>query len=91
VPIAVINIGYADGYRRAFSSLGRARHGDAPLPVIGLVSMDLVTLDASAAPELREGDWVDLDFDLRQAAAQTGISQYELLTGLGQRFQRSWI
>jgi alanine racemase len=90
MPVAVINIGYADGYRRAFSSLGRASHGDASLPVIGRVSMDLVTLDASAAPGLREGDWVDLDFDLGQAAAQTGISQYELLTGLGRRFQRSW-
>jgi alanine racemase len=90
MPVAVINIGYADGYRRAFSSLGCARREGASLPVLGRVSMDLVTLDASAAPGLREGDWVDLDFDLGQAAAQTGISQYELLTGLGRRFQRSW-
>ncbi|NJC06925.1 alanine racemase [Sphingomonas kaistensis] len=88
--VAVINIGYADGYRRAFSSVGHATFEDCDLPVIGRVSMDLVTLDASASPQLREGDWVDLDFDLQRAAAQTGISQYELLTGLGQRFQRSW-
>jgi alanine racemase len=89
--VAVINIGYADGYRRAFSSLGCARFHDEPLPVVGRVSMDLVTLDATCVPQLREGDWVDLDFDLESAAAQTGISQYELLTGLGRRFQRSWI
>lgn len=89
--VAVINIGYADGYRRAFSSVGMARFGDVGLPVIGRVSMDLVTLDASAAHSLQEGDWVDLDFDLDKAAAQTGISQYELLTGLGRRFQSSWI
>jgi alanine racemase len=89
--VAVINIGYADGYRRAFSSLGCARFEGAPLPVVGRVSMDLVTLDATTVPELREGDWVDLDFDLESAAAQTGISQYELLTGLGRRFRRFWI
>lgn len=87
---AVINIGYADGYRRAFSSLGTARFAGAALPVLGRVSMDLVTLDASSARDLREGDWVDLDFNLEKASAQTGISQYELLTGLGQRFERSW-
>jgi alanine racemase len=91
MPVAVINIGYADGYRRAFSSLGQARFEDRPLPVIGRVSMDLVTLDASLAPGLQEGAWVELDFDLEQAATLTGISQYELLTGLGRRFQRSWI
>jgi alanine racemase len=91
ISVAIINIGYADGYRRAFSSLGLARLQGIELPVIGRVSMDLVTLDASLDPDLREGDWVDLDFDLEQAAAQTGISQYELLTGLGQRFARSWV
>lgn len=88
--VAVINIGYADGYRRAFSSLGCARFRGAPLSVVGRVSMDLVTLDATSVPEMREGDWVDLDFDLESASTQTGISQYELLTGLGRRFRRSW-
>jgi alanine racemase len=88
--VAVINIGYADGYRRSFSSIGCARFKGEPLPVVGRVSMDLVTLDATCVPQLREGDWVDLDFDLESAAAQTGISQYELLTGLSRRFQRSW-
>lgn len=91
MPVAVINIGYADGYRRAFSSLGHARFGNASLPVVGRVSMDLVTLDATQAPSLQEGDWVDLDFDLERGSLQTGISQYELLTGLGRRFERSWI
>lgn len=91
MPIAVINLGYADGYRRAFSSLGQARFDNQPLPVIGRVSMDLVTLDATQASGLEEGDWVELDFDLEHGAALTGISQYELLTGLGRRFQRSWI
>ncbi|GAA4005208.1 alanine racemase [Sphingomonas humi] len=88
--VAVINIGYADGYRRAFSSLGTARFDGKTLPVIGRVSMDLVTLDASSVPAIQEGEWVELDFDLERCSTLTGISQYELLTGLGQRFQSTW-
>ena len=43
-----------------------------------------------AARELAEGDWVELDFDLPWAAGVSGLSQYELLTGLGERFERQW-
>ena len=87
---AVVNIGYADGYWRGFSSRGSAHASGAELPVLGRVSMDLVILDCSAVPELAEGDWVTLDFDLERAAAISGKSQYELLTGLGDRFERVW-
>jgi alanine racemase len=52
--------------------------------------MDIVTLDLNAAPALREGDWVELEYDLVTAAALTGLSQYELLTNLGSRFARVW-
>ena len=88
--VGTISIGYADGYLRAFSSKGSAHYGDVALPVLGRVSMDLVTIDISAAPELREGDWVDVDYDLPTASALTGLSQYELLTNLGTRFERIW-
>jgi alanine racemase len=88
--VGTISIGYADGYLRAFSSKGRAQVNGRTLPVIGRVSMDLVTLDLNAAPELREGDWVDVEYDLVSAAALTGLSQYELLTNLGARFARIW-
>lgn len=90
LPVAILNIGYADGYWRGFSNSGSARAGEAILPVIGRVSMDLVAIDISAAPTLGECDWVALDFDLLEAAARSGMSQYELLTGLGQRFDRVW-
>ena len=89
-PVAILNIGYADGYRRALSDRGGASVGGAPLPVIGRVSMDLVALDVTAAPALAEGDWVRLDYDLSATAAASGLSQYELLTGLGARFDRRW-
>ncbi len=88
--VGTISIGYADGYLRAFSGKGSAHYGVAELPVLGRVSMDLVTIDISAAPELREGDWVDVDYDLPEASTLTGLSQYELLTNLGTRFERIW-
>ena len=88
---AILNIGYADGYLRAFSSRGCAFAGEFALPVLGRVSMDLVAVACDAAPELREGDWVELDYDLPSASNQSGLSQYELLTTLGSRFERRWV
>jgi len=89
---AIVNIGYADGYLRCFAATGSALSAEgASLPLIGRVSMDLIALDVSAAPGLSEGDWVNLDYDLPTASAATGLSQYELLTGLSERFERRWI
>lgn len=88
--VATLSIGYADGYLRSFSGKGTAFAGDISLPVIGRVSMDLVTVDISAAPDSAEGDWLDIGFDLPSASAITGFSQYELLTTLGNRYQRIW-
>lgn len=87
---AIINIGYADGYLRGFSSRGSAFAGEFTLPVLGRVSMDLIALGCDCAPELKEGDWVELDYDLPTAAEVSGLSQYELLTTLGSRFERMW-
>ncbi|WP_294354578.1 alanine racemase [uncultured Sphingomonas sp.] len=87
--VAIVNLGYADGYWRGFSDTGRAFAGDAVLPVIGRVSMDLVALDVSDA-DVAEGDWIAFDPDLPRAAKASGMSQYELVTGLGQRFDRHW-
>jgi alanine racemase len=87
---AIVNIGYADGYLRCFAGKGAASANGKPLPLIGRVSMDLIALDASAAPDLREGEWVTLDYDLPSAAASSGLSQYELLTGLSERLERRW-
>jgi len=87
---AIINIGYADGYLRSFAGRGSATFDGKSLPLIGRVSMDLIALDASAAPDLREGDWVTLDYDPPSAAEASGLSQYELLTGLSDRLERRW-
>jgi alanine racemase len=87
---AILNLGYADGYLRGFSGTGAALVDGIRLPVLGRVSMDLLIIDVSGRPGLAEGDWVGIDYDLRVASAQSGLSQYELLTGLGQRFNRIW-
>jgi alanine racemase len=88
---AILNIGYADGYLRGFSSHGSAFSGEYALPVLGRVSMDLIAVGVDAAPGLKEGDWVEIDYDLPSASKQSGLSQYELLTTLGSRFERRWV
>jgi alanine racemase len=89
--VAILNIGYADGYLRGFSSHGSAFAGEYALPVLGRVSMDLIAVGCDAAPGLKEGEWVEIDYDLRSASNQSGLSQYELLTTLGARFERRWL
>jgi alanine racemase len=86
--LAILNLGYADGYLRGFSGTGSA--GGGRLAVIGRVSMDLIAVCVDAEPGLSEGDWVAIDYDLPTASAASGLSQYELLTGLGERFERVW-
>lgn len=88
--VATLSIGYADGYLRGFSGKGTAIWNGMKLPVIGRVSMDLVTIDVTAAQGMIEGDWVDIAYDLPQASFVSGLSQYELLTGLGKRSERHW-
>lgn len=88
--VATLAIGYADGYYRAFSEIGHALIDGAKHPVLGRVSMDLLTVDVTAADNIAEGDWIDIGFDLREASIATGTSQYELLTGLGSRSERVW-
>jgi alanine racemase len=85
--VAVLNLGYADGYPCGMSSEGRVFAGDIACPVVGRVSMDLVAVDVTVA-DVVEGGWLRVDFDLERAAVASGRSQYELLTGLGHRYAR---
>lgn len=88
--IAILNLGYADGYLRSFAGHGTVRLGSDIFPLCGRVSMDLIACDIGAAG-IGEGDWLGVDYPLEAAARFTGLSQYELLTGLGSRYQRRWI
>lgn len=89
--IAILAMGYADGYLRAFSNNGQFLRQNNILSVLGRVSMDLIAVDLSADGNAREGDWLDCSYDLLEASRETGLSQYELLTNLGQRFDESWV
>ncbi|WP_420897417.1 alanine racemase [Altericroceibacterium xinjiangense] len=88
VRAGIVSIGYADGFLRCWSGKGVLRAGEADLPLLGRVSMDMAVIDLSQAPHLREGDWVEIPWHLPEAAARSGLSQYELLTTLGHRFSR---
>ena len=88
--VATLSIGYADGYLCGFSGIGSVNANGVEMPVIGRVSMDLVTVDIGGAPGLTEGDWAEMDYDLPKASAISGLSQYELLTVVGQRYERVW-
>lgn len=87
IRVGIVALGYADGYLRAWSGAGTMRHGDAVLPVLGRVSMDMTAIDLSPAPRVTEGDWVSVDYDLPEASRITGLTQYELLTTIGQRLR----
>lgn len=89
--VATISLGYADGYLRSFAGKGKLRADGVSIAIIGRVSMDLVTADVSALVDVGEGDWINVDYDLSRTAELTGLSQYELLTNLGQRFERQWV
>ena len=89
--VAIANLGYADGYLRCHAGSGSASWQARSLPLVGRVSMDLVAFDANEAEGLVEGHWIAIDYDLPEAAARSGLSQYELLTGLGARFERCWV
>ena len=84
----VIALGYADGYLRCWSGKGHLQWHGRKLPVIGRVSMDMTIVDLTAAPDLQEGDWLEVPYHLPTAAALSGLSQYELLTLLDTRFAR---
>lgn len=89
--VATVGYGYADGYHRSASGRGWAVFDGARLPLIGRVSMDLLTFDATDAPALAVGDEVELlgpALPPDEAAGFLGTSGYEVLTSLGARAAR---
>lgn len=83
--VGVVSLGYADGILRCWNGGAFIWEG-RELPILGKVSMDMIVIDLSAAPHLRDGDWVELPYALAESARRTGLGQYELLTLLGKRF-----
>lgn len=92
--IAVVPVGYADGFRR---SLSGGRGGmiirEQYCPVVGNVCMDMCMLDVSAI-DCREGDDVEIigpKQSIETLAEQIGTIPYEILTSLSKRLQRVYL
>jgi alanine racemase len=92
--VATVAVGYADGYLRSLGGMSAARWGNTTLPLIGRVSMDLITLDATMAGGLMAGDMVEMigpDYDINALARDAGTIPYEILTSLGRRYRRCYL
>lgn len=94
--VATVSIGYADGWLRSLSNRSQLMLGQHKVSLIGRVSMDTVTIDVSAVPEdlLQPGslvDFVNKEHDVNAVALEAGTNAYEILTSLGNRFQRHYI
>lgn len=91
--IATLAVGYADGYPWGTANRGHVYFGQYKAPIIGRISMDLMTVDVTQVPEtlVHNGAWAQLigqDITIDKVAEAAGTVPYEVLLGLGKRFQR---
>ena len=92
--VATVAVGYADGFFPSMESKAVAKWRGNSLPIVGKVSMDMVTLDATAAIALKAGDTVQLigaEYDINSFAVDAGTIPYEILTALGSRYNRHYL
>lgn len=87
--IATVSAGYADGLIRAMSGTATLYAGDTPCPLVGRVSMDLLTIDVTDCPTPPEAlDILGPHQTVDDLAASAGTIGYEILTSLGPRYAR---
>ena len=99
--IATVAVGYADGLFRALSTKDGEEGlfvyvGSHAAPILGRVSMDLITIDVTGIPEalVQRGEWVELlgpNVSAHDLARHAGTIDYEVLTSLGPRAVRHYI
>lgn len=94
--IATIGVGYADGYLRLAGEGGVVAIGAHRAPIIGRVTMDLIMIDVTDIPEdqIKVGTMVELmgeQITVDEIAEHGRTISYEVLTSLGQRYQRDYI
>jgi len=94
--IATVALGYADGYFRSLGNTGKAWIESHEVPVVGRVSMDLTTLDVSSVPDYLTAPGALVDFigpqqSTDDVAHDADTISYEILTGLGARFYRTYV
>jgi alanine racemase len=93
--IAVLPIGYADGYPRLVSNRGHVLVRGRAAPIVGRISMDLMTVDVTDVPGISLGDEAVLigqdgpsEIRVEQVAAWADTISYEILCGLTSRVPR---
>lgn len=94
--IATIAVGYADGFLRFASNRSAVWLGDHRLGVVGRVSMDSLTVDATDVPpdSIRTGSYVEIvgpHQSAEELAKDAGTINYEILTSLGSRYRRVYV
>ena len=94
--IATIGVGYADGYMRSLGGKGHIFVDGVAAPIVGRISMDLITIDVTGLPEsvAHAGRLVELigpNRPVDTAAAEGGTIGYEILTSLGRRYHRVYV
>ena len=93
-PMGMVAIGYGDGYPRHAGTDTPAAINGQRIRLLGRVSMDMLAVDLSAAPEAREGDRVELwgaTVSVDEVATCAGTIGYELLTGVTARVPRIYL
>ncbi|MBA3910652.1 MAG: alanine racemase [Rhodobacter sp.] len=89
--IATVAGGYADGLPRTLSNLATLWDGDTPCPLVGRVSMDLITVDITFLAEVpRVLDILGPHQTIDALADAAGTIGYEILTSLGPRYLRRY-
>ncbi|CTQ50879.1 alanine racemase [Jannaschia donghaensis] len=91
VRLATVAAGYADGLHRALAPGLDVMAGPVPCPVVGRISMDLMTIDISHLD--RDPETIRIlgpNHGVDALAAQAGTIGYEMLTGLGRRYARQY-
>ena len=93
--IAVICIGYADGYPRSMGN-GKAHVliNGTVAPTIGSICMDMCMVDITSIPDVREGDDAIVfgpQLPVSKLAEWAGTIPYEIMTGISQRVKRVYI
>ncbi|MGD1023247.1 MAG: alanine racemase [Candidatus Sulfotelmatobacter sp.] len=95
--VAVLPVGYADGYNRRLSNRGRVIVRDHYAPIIGSISMDLTLVDVTGIPEIAVGDEVillgtsdGLSVDALEHARLANSSPYEILCNISKRVPRKY-
>lgn len=94
--VAALGMGYADGYPWSLAGKGQVMIGGHAAPLIGRVSMDLLTADVTGVPDplLPVGGWAEVigpHRDVDQVAREAGTIGYEVLTRLGSRYHRVYL